>query len=89
MTVCGDEAGDHEVAVCVDDFVGVEGVGRFSGGHGEDGAVCCDGEIAIDGLTLVGGHGHNASVADDELWICCECGVSQDCQQDEDSAKRG
>jgi len=83
MAVSGDEAGDHEVAVGVDNFVGVKAGGWFAGGDGEDGAVGRDGEIAVDGLALIGGHGHDARVADDELGIRGECGTAYDREQDQ------
>jgi hypothetical protein len=83
VAMCGDEARDHEVAVRVDDFVGVEGGGRFSCGDGQDGSVWCDGEIAVDGLALIGGHGHDARVANDEFGVGGECGRDEDCEEDE------
>jgi len=67
MRVCGDEAGDYPVAVGVDGGGGVEGCGRRAGSDGEDGAVGGDGEVAIDGSALVGRHGEDARVSDEEL----------------------
>jgi hypothetical protein len=83
MAVRGDEAGDHEVAVGVDDFVGEEAGGWFSGCDGEDGAVGRDGEIAVDRLALIGGHSHNTGVADDEFGIRGKGGTTEDGENDE------